>query len=71
MENILIGNGFNLEIGGSEFSNYSIIQRLHKNILTIRLLIFIVTKDLIFFYNKLILVLFMGQVNKKSDNPEV
>lgn len=34
MENILIGNGFNLEIGGSEFSNYSIIQRLHKNILT-------------------------------------
>ena len=39
--------------------------------LTIRLLIFIVTKDLIFFYNKLILVLFMGQVNKKSDNPEV
>ena len=23
------------------------------------------------FYNKLILVLFMGQVNKKSDNPEV
>ena len=39
--------------------------------LTIRLLIFIVTKDLIFFYNKLILVLFMGRVNKKSDNPEV
>ena len=48
-----------------------ITRYILKNILTIRLLIFIVTKDLIFFYNKLILVLFMGQVNKKSDNPEV
>ena len=34
MENILIGNGFNIEIGGSEFSNESIIQRVHKNIFT-------------------------------------
>ena len=48
-----------------------ITRYIPKNILTIRLLAFIVTKDLIFFYNKLILVLFMGQVNKKSDNPEV
>lgn len=48
-----------------------ITRYIPKNILTIRLLVFIVTKDLIFFYNKLILVLFMGQVNKKSDNPEV
>ena len=48
-----------------------ITRYIPKNILTIRLLIFIVTKDLIFFYNKLILVLFMGQVNKKRDNPEV
>ena len=48
-----------------------ITRYIPKNILTIRLLIFIVTKDLIFFYNKLILVLFMGQVNKKSGNQEV
>ena len=39
-----------------------ITRYIPKNILTIRLLIF---------YNKLILVLFMGRVNKKSGNPEV
>lgn len=32
MENILIGNGFNQEIGGSEFSNASIIDRVHRNV---------------------------------------
>ena len=37
-----------------------------KNILIIRLLIFIVTKDLIFSIIKMILVLFMRQVNKKG-----
>lgn len=33
MESILIGNGFNQEIGGSEFSNASIIDRVHRNVL--------------------------------------
>ena len=32
MENILIGNVFNQEIGGSEFSNASIIDRVHRNV---------------------------------------
>lgn len=37
-----------------------------KNILIIRLLIFIVAKDLMFSIIKMILVLFMRQVNKKG-----
>lgn len=32
MKNILIGNGFNIEIGGMEYGNSAIIERLHKNI---------------------------------------
>ena len=33
MNNILIGNGFDIEIGGvKECSNAAIIERVHKNI---------------------------------------
>lgn len=32
MRNILIGNGFNIEIGSMDYSNAAIIKRMHKNI---------------------------------------